>query len=527
ALAVLMSITSMAACGKAKDTSGDTAAEKTAADSGSSTENVSADTGDADAPDISKEVELKWMYHGSTVTNDKEIMEKINAYLKDKINAKLKMIWCSWADFDERVQLAINGGDPIDIYFTSSWTPNNEYAAMAKKGAYVRLDNPENNLLEKYAPNLFSALHPLLAEGALTEGSEGMGIYAIPTYKEIAQQYTWDINATLLKKYGYTPDDVNDFYELGPIFEKIKQGEGKDFYPFNPEPAVLERMVNSNDYVDNTLLLTYEFDPVDPSKSGTEIKSRYETPGYKKFVEKMREYYLKGYISPEAANAKTMISNRAAKESSGQYAIGTQVYSPGHDLAASAARNIEVVCKPAQSGIISTVSTRGAMHAISVTSSDPGRALMLLNLVNTDPVLFTMLEYGIEGIHYTKEPDGRIKLNQEKRKEYTPWKAGLGKLSNLPLTTDDPANLWELFDKFNNDAKPVPILGWAFDIEPVKKEIGALANVSKEYADALNAGSVDPAVKLPEFISKLKANGIDKVVEEANRQLKAFLDAKK
>lgn len=523
AVAMLMVIFALSACGTAKEPA---ASEAATADNAAAVSTASEATAPG-TPDISKEVTLKWMYHGSTVTNDSDVMQKINEYLKDKINAKLEMIWCGWGDFDNRVQLAINGGDAIDIYFTASWTPNDEYAAMAKRGAFVRLDNPDNNLLEQYAPNLFSALDPVLADAAMTEGADGMGIYAVPTFKEIAQQYTWDINSDLLKKYGYTPDDVKDFYEFGPMLEKIKQGEGKDFYPFNPEPAVLERMVNSNDYVDTGLLLTYEFDPVDPTKSGTEIKSRYETPAYKKFVEKMREYYQKGYISPEAANAQTMANNRAAQESSAKYAIGTQVYSPGYEAVTSAARNINVVYKPAQSGIISTTSARGAMQAISTTSKDPGRALMLLNLVNTDPTLFTMLEYGIEGVHYTREADGRIKLNQDKRKEYSPWRAGLGKLSNLPVTTDDPANLWDLFDQFNKAGKPVPILGFAFDQEPVKNEIAALSNVSKEYADALNAGAVDPAVRLPEFINKLKANGIDTVVKEANNQLKAFLDAKK
>lgn len=521
-LAVFMAATLLTACGNTSETGGSTTAA-----GGTEAAATAATTAAPAGPDISKEVELTWMYHGSTVTNDADVMEKVNAYLKDKINAKLKMIWCTWGDFDNRVQLAINGGDPIDIYFTASWTPNDEYSAMAKKGAFVRLDNPDDNLLQQFAPDLFSALNPVLADAAMTEGADGMGIYAVPTYKEIAQQYTWDLNTDMLKKYGYTENDITDFYSFGPILEKIKAGEGKDFYPLNPEPAVLERVVNNNDYVDTGLLLTYEFDPVDPTKSGTEVKSRYETEGYKKFVEKMREYYQKGYISPEAANAQTMANNRAAQETSARYAIGTQVYSPGYEAVTSAARKITVVYKPAQSGIISTTSARGAMQAISTTSKDPGRALMLLNLVNTDSTLFTMLEYGIEGVHYTKEADGRLQLNQDKRKEYNPWRAGLGKLSNLPVTTDDPVDLWAQFDKFNSAGKPVPILGWAFDQEPVKNEIAALTNVSKEYADALDAGSVDPAVRLPEFISKLKANGIDKVKDEAAKQLQAFLAAKK
>lgn len=524
-LAVCMLFTVLTACGKATETSASTTPTETSVAAGSSTVATTPET--SNAPDTSKEVTLKWMYHGSTVTDDKLVMEKVNAYLKDKINAKLEMIWCGWGDFDDKVQLAINSGDAIDIYFTSSWTPNDEYAATAKKGAFVRLDKPDDNLLQKYAPNLFSSLSPVLADAAMTEGADGMGIYAIPTYKEIAQQYTWDLNTNILKKYGFTPDDIKDYYDFGPILEKIKQGEGKDYYPLNPEPAVLERFVNSNDYVDTGLLLSYAFDPADPSKSGTVIKSRYEAPEYKKFVEKTREYYKKGYINPEAANAQTMATARSAAELGAKYAIGTQSYSPGYEFVVSPQRKIDVVFKPAQSGIISTTSARGAMQAISTTSKDPGRALMLLNLVNTDSAFFTMLEYGIEGVHYTKESDGRLKLDQDKRKEYNPWRAGMGKLSNLPVTTDEPVNLWESFDKFNAAAKPVPILGWAFDSEPVKNEIAALANISKEYADTLNAGSVDPAVKLPQFISKLKANGMDKVVDEAQKQLDAFLAAKK
>jgi len=40
---------------------------------------------------------------------------------------------------------------------------------------------------------------------------------------------------------------------------------------------------------------------------------------------------------------------------------------------------------------------------------------------------------------------------------------------------------------------------------------------------ALDAGTIDPKQKLPEFIQKLKDNGMDKIVEEANKQLTDYL----
>lgn len=522
-VAVIMLVSLMVGCGKTEETSGSSASAQSSTAVSSAADSSAA----APSPDISKEVTIKWMYHGSTVTDDKVVMEKVNAYLKDKLNAKLEPIWCTWADFDEKARLSINGGDDVDIYFTCSWTPTIEYATMAKRGAFARLDNPDNNLLEKCAPDLFNSLNPILADAAMTEGADGMGIYAVPTYKEIAQLYTWDLNMDMLKKYGYTQDDIKDFYEFGPILEKIKQGEGKNFYPISPETSVLERMVNNNDLVDGNSLLSYEFDPVDPTKSGTEIKSRYETAGYKKFVEKMREYYQKGYISPLMANQKTMNDERITAQNSAKYAISTQVYTPDYKYQVGPQRKIEVEFKPTHTNIISTTSARGAMHAISSSSKNPERALMFLNLLNTDKTLFTMLEYGIEGVHYKTESDGRITFDTDKRATYNPWRNGMGKLSNLPILSNEPENQWELYDEFNNAGKAVPILGWAFDQEPVKNEIAALGNVVAEYRDPLNAGAVDPAAKLPEFINKLKANGIDKVVAEANTQLKAFLDAKK
>lgn len=63
-----------------------------------------------------------------------------------------------------------------------------------------------------------------------------------------------------------------------------------------------------------------------------------------------------------------------------------------------------------------------------------------------------------------------------------------------------PANRFRYLDGH------LPVLGWAFDQEPVKHEIAALGNMVAAYRDPLNAGSVDTAAKQPEFVEKLKAN---------------------
>ena len=54
-------------------------------------------------------------------------------------------------DFDTNAVLSLQGGDDVDIYFTCSWSAD-EYNKFARDGYWVRLDDPENNLIENTHP---------------------------------------------------------------------------------------------------------------------------------------------------------------------------------------------------------------------------------------------------------------------------------------------------------------------------------------------------------------------------------------
>ena len=50
-------------------------------------------------------------------------------------------------------------------------------------------------------------------------------------------------------------------------------------------------------------------------------------------------------------------------------------------------------------------------------------------------------------------------------------------------------------------------------------EIANVKNAVDEYGPSLNTGSVDPNKVLPKAIEKLKAQGIDKIIAECQKQL--------
>lgn len=534
-LTIVMMTALLSGCGKTKDTETDTKTPSNVTKTPTKTPDSKDPTPTEEAGiDISKPVTLTWYLHGSSVSDDKAVLEKANAYLKDKLNVTIKPIWGTWGDFDDNVVLSISGGDDVDIYFTCSWTQD-EYNAYARKGAWLRLDQEGNNLIEKYAPDIWNLLPQVLKTGATVPGKDGLGVYAIPGYKDSATQNCWDVNVTLLEKYGYTLDDIKntDYYGFDKILKTVKEGEGENFYPLNVEGMVLERMVDNSIIVagDSGIsnMLSYYMNPTDTAKEGiygNKILSKYETPEYKKFAEKTREYYLAGYIDPKMAIRTQANDTRTTAQESAKYLIGTQSYSLGYEAEASARRGINVQMVPVTPAYLDTAVSQGAMMAISAGCKNPERAVAFLNLLNTDPYLMTLLDYGIEGVHYDIVNGGEARLNKEARNSYSPWTNGMGNITLLPPLEGQGLDFWDTFKAYYGGCSEVPILGYCFNASSVENELAALANAALEYDLALNTGSIDPATKLPELIQKLKDNGIDRVVAEANAQLESFLKEK-
>ena len=483
----------------------------------------------ADSP-----VEITILLEGNNVTDDAAVLEKLNAYLNEKIGVSIVPTWGTWGNFDQTAQNAVNSGSSeYDILFTCSWTAN-EYAPYAKKGAYVRLDDPEDDLLTEYGAELKTVLPELLFEGAMTEGPDGeKGIYAVPGFKDFATMNTWDVNVTLLEKYGYTLEDVEKagFYGWNDIFATVKAGEEKDgkvFYPFIFEGAVVERYVTGTPIVtgDANGLLSYYMNTEDvstPGAYGNVIFNKFATPEFEKFAKQMREYYLAGYIDPAIAIGETATDTWRNAQNTANYLISSEVSLYGYEFTTSEQRGIQVAyVMTTDAPYIDNTSVQGAMMAISANSEHPVEAMKFLNLLNTDPYVMTLMNYGVEGIHYNLNDAGEVEFT-DARSSYSPWTNGLGNVTLLPPQKGQGADFQQRFAEFYAGSKKLPIYGFTFDSKPVETEIAQIANIKEAYSLSLCTGAVDVDEKLPELLSKLEGAGMQKVVDEANAQLKAFL----
>jgi putative aldouronate transport system substrate-binding protein len=243
----------------------------------------------------------------------------------------------------------------------------------------------------------------------------------------------------------------------------------------------------------------------------------FETPELKSALGTMRKFYQAGYISPEAATTTSVED----LYKSGKWFTDRASTQPLAENLWSASYGYPVTSTPAGDAITYNWSVMGSMQAISANSEHPEKAMEFLNLLNTDPVLRNLVDSGIEGVHYEKISDNKMK-NLPDSKNYDMPTFSLGNVLITYLNENDPDNKWDLFKEFNESGTDAPLLGFNFDATKVSKEIAAVQNVKEEYWASLMTGTVDPEEYIAKANEKFKAAGLDKVIAEVQAQLDAW-----
>lgn len=435
--------------------------------------------------------EIKWYTIGTPQKDTDKVFAEVNKYLKKKINATVKMTQIDWGDWEQKSQVLINSGESFDIIFTHG----TKYVENAQKGAFVALDD----MLNKEGKDLKQVIDPVLLEGNKINGK----IYGIPANKEVARQSVYTFNKRLVDKYQFDLSTVKTLEDLEPMLKIIKENE----------PGITP-MATFKAYLPYDYIFNNEMPFAFPFEGDREhVINQFETDLTMETYKTMHKYYKAGYLKEDAATSKDSwpmdVENWFVRMGDSQ---------PYADLLWSRSAKYDVVSVPAEQPIIINDSVSGSIQAISATSKNPKKAMEFLNLLNTDPYLRNLVDRGIEGVHYEKNADGTINDLDARIDRYNIPTYSIGNHFILYLYKDDPKDKWEKFKEFNKSATPAPTLGFHFNSDPVRSELAAITNISKEFYPALATGSVDPEEYLPKYNKKLKEAGIDKVLNEIQKQ---------
>lgn len=453
--------------------------------------------------------ELIWYQVGESQKDDSMVLEAVNEYIQGEIGVKLNIVKVGWADYSQKMQVAINTDEAWDICFTSSWT--NDFLQNVQKGAFLELDG----LLQEQGRQIYEEIDGRFWEAAKVGGK----IYGVPSEKEIGNSPMWVFTKEYVDKYDIPYKEIHTLEDLEPWLKLIKENE----------PDVVP-MYLTKDYTAPTYMDKIQ-DPVgiEYDDDGLTVKNIFETEKMRAALRTMRKYYLEGYINKDAAVASDdKAVKRFVTKGDGQpYAELTWSKDLGYEVVVSQIMDIK----------ITNASARGAMTAINKNSEHPEKAMELLNLINTDGYLRNLLNYGIEGVHWERAEaaeeekeavmgrkyayDFKIKLKEDAKNYSVPYWVQ-GGLFRTYVLENEPLDKWIVVKDLNDASIAAPSFGFDFHLEPVSAQAAAFRNVLDEFGKALYTGSVDPDKYLPELNKKLEAAGIQDVIEEMQRQVDAW-----
>lgn len=479
-----------------------------------------ADNGEPAASELDP-YEVSIIYFGTPEQDVPLVEEKLSEHFKAKFNATVKLIPIASSDYKTRTELMMNTGEKMDLVFTASWL---NYFGNVPKGAYLELDE----LLEKHGQGIIERLNPLYLEAPRMNGK----LYAIPTNKEITQGYAYTYRKDIVEKYQIPIESINNTDDLMPWLEKVQAGEPdmipyyiaggsgnfggggnqmyvtrSSFFPIGPTPAKMPLFLVDSESADQVTVKTV-LDPEIVAINQAEI-------------ERLRAMYEKGLINSDAATSTTEISDH---QRDGKIWVQPATWKPGSDIEMGNSVNneYEYVSHVVSEPIVTTDLATGSMFSISRTSEDPERAMMVLNELHSDPYVVNLIVHGIEDKHYKKVGENRIEQIPDSGYGKTAYFWVVGNQLINYLKPGQPDDLYTNWEKFNNEAKRFPLMGFVFDETNVKNEITQLTAVVTEYKSIYTGAVKDPVKLLEDRNRRLKDAGIERVRDEIQTQIDAW-----
>ncbi|MFC4598484.1 ABC transporter substrate-binding protein [Cohnella hongkongensis] len=519
-LAVMLMIAAvLGACGGSKDSNsgGNTPAAESSAPASSPVQST-GETGTDNGIDTSEEVRLKMIFVGPKPVDYDSVFGEINKRLKERINATIEGEFLDWSDWAQKYPLKLAANEDFDLIYSANWAGYND---QALKGGFLELTE---DMLAKYMPKTWEAMPKVSWDQAKVNGK----LYMVPQNSGESVEKLILYREDLRKKYNLPAIDSPEAY--ANYLKTIAQNEN-GIIPFTPETGDwkyhnLDRVLlkQENEWNMFDLDMPFAFKLHDPKG---QVFNVYETQEFKDLA-----YYYKDLADSNAWSKNALNSKNDHQQDFKQGKTASITHNNGTLGALMALMRQEN--SPYETALADINPNRAKSVAISTqngtsvhaTSKHPERALMFIDLMQNDKEFHDLMMYGLEGVHYEKSGEDKY-IATEKNPNYF----GFSNWSfNSPLNRDNvdfPQEASDLVKKWEEQVYHYPLETFVFDNSKVKTEISNLGNVMLRYAIPLEYGVVkDVDAGLAELNKQLKAAGLEKVQQELQSQIDAFLAAR-
>lgn len=450
--------------------------------------------------------QIDWYTRAPAQADVETVENAVNEYLKDKLNVTLKFHILDAAQYQKKMSTMIAAGEKFDLAYCGSGQI--AYADSVRTGAFYDMAQ----YVDTYMPDIKEQFDEGFFKTAYVDGKLG----GIPCLKEYCAEWGWIYRTDIAEKYGIDMSKMKTLEDLEPYLEKIKAGEPEMEYPIEWDTSMQV----------HNLLGFFEIAPdigvyLDNGVPRDEVVIFPESEEYKKLCETTKRYYEKGLVKPDVLTAK----DAATRFKTGKSFC--TIFSLKPDAYMEKFPDMEYPIDQVAFSANTMNRPHAAMIGLSATSENPVRTMRFLNLLYSDPVLSNMIVYGVEGVHYNLNKDGRVEQIADSGYDMYPYQYMLGNIFMNKLKVGEDEKKHEKLKAFNESAVYNPLNGFWVDTTDFELERVQLNSVVAEFRNQTTFGIFDYDEIYPKYEKKLKEAGIDRAYESVSAQVKTFMKENK
>lgn len=441
-----------------------------------------------------------------------EVLAAVNEKLRSELKTELafEMIWDYPEPFLARIREDTAAGKPCDAFFYSSYFPVS-LRQMAKEGLIKDLTKE----LTEYAPDYIGQFSSNELKAISTDGK----IYAIPYRIPTAARKCVMVRDDLMDRYNIP--EIKSYKDYEVYLDAVKKNE-PGMIPLDYWDTTLGLFSEVNGYavLDYDLGLVYKWN--DPAMK---VMAWEQTPEFADGIKKIKEWYDKEYLIKNVGIAEideNLISS--GKWLSFISNWGDEFWY-NSVLAMNGIKDYKYVAYPLHDGISPRNSPLEASLVVNAKSTQSDRVLMFINWLQSKQENYDLLMYGVEGKNYTDMGEYIVPAETKGEQDaFLNW-GWRGPFRNIKYERANFSGLKEDVARYNQvieeKTKYLPSMGFLPDYSSVQdiitlRRMGYSNMDRKVYTGTLGESDVEDLIK------EQKENGVQKLVDEIQRQLDNF-----
>ena len=474
--------------------------------------------------DLSEYMEINFYVVGVQGDDWQEVVDAANELMIEKINTKVNFIHVSWGDFQSKYSLFLAGDEDVDLIYGAAWC---NYSDYVKAGAYQGFDW---DFVETYMP-----LTAKEQAASSWKEAEYNGLYYCVPRDDTGISWSGVLTTqSLLDKYGFTADEIDNYDSLIDYYYAIADGEdGTGVYAFNPQGS----------YPMDGLWYTTRYHYMDVNAGAADwmvwkydtgkdfdVNDLYwfaDTDEYLDFALQMADFYKRGVFPSSVISNDTMLDDNFRAGTS-----ATQISVPSGLSGWQTSLPDETIVYLNALWDDSCVTRRGDYMGYGacfpVASKNMERAAVALDCMKNDPEVNRLLVSGFEGRHYILDEATNTYTVGPEAADY-----GWGNWCYLLQHDEDPQlklsdemqYYQDMYEAAEVPAETFPVNGFSYDSSKYEAELAVISALLTEYRFSFCFGIFgdQTEAKYNEFIAQCKAAGLDDIVQDFRDQLAAFI----